>query len=517
MRGHTYLHRSRHGVYYLRKVVPKAIRSLLGISEREVRLSLRTKDCRLARRVLPSRIIAMTELFDDVLAAMDQDSEARTRLYHRGLKLIQDYGEYDLEDVFQMDEIASELSHEDLKAYAFVVDYQQKQKLRKQGISPEASNATAIPASAPSVPHQTSNQSIQQQEDDEQISVAIDAFAVAKQRDANSATIEKYVSQCRLFMKIVADGKTDLMLSSLSAGDIRRYSETLNRLPKKVSPSDPRSIEDIIAASKSCMAERTKAAHARAVTMFLVWCQEQLYSIASKLERPLASVRKTPKLTIERKHFLDDELKLLFESGKYQNGEFTRDADYWVPLMGFFTGARQSELCQLYVSDIRKDTTKQFWLVDINDKGPDKSLKNESSRRKVPIHPTLEKLGFLEFVELARKNEQIRLFPAENRNKRGEFNAFSKRFNLYLGKVGISKDATLRLNFHSFRHTLQTDLIDQGFEEYIVNQLVGHSPAKSSHSIKTYSKGAGLPARRDVLLAFRCDTNLYSRQGSVLP
>jgi integrase len=424
-----------------------------------------------------------------------------------------------IDDEFDLDYIASELTGDDLKAYVFAIEHLKKRKQRKKHNKDGGVRAASVSiASHSEVPnsrsHQPSSQNLQQQQNDEKMSVAIDAFAAAKSRDANPATIAKYVSQCRMFLKIVAEPESDLMLSSLSAGNIRDYSKTLNKLPKKVSPSDPRSIEDILASSSSCLTDRTKSAHARAVTMFLVWCQGQLYSIESNLERPLSSVRKAPKPSIKRKHFLDAELKLVFESAIYQDGTFTRDSDYWVLLLGLFTGAREAELCQLDVSDIRRDPKTKIWIFDINDDGPDKRLKNAASIREVPIHPKLEELGFLEFAESARRTKQIKLFPAERRNKREEFDAFSKRFNRYLLKVRIVKDASVRLDFHSFRHTLQTDLLDQGHDEYIVNQLVGHSPAKSSHSVKTYSKGAGLAARREVLVKFRCSTILSNCQGT---
>ena len=105
MRGHTYLLRSRHGVYYVRMVIPQAIRSSLGMPEREVRLSLGTKDRQVATRILPSRIFAMTNLFKD-LKPWEVDAEERSAKYKRGLELIKFHGKYDLDDEFDLDEIA---------------------------------------------------------------------------------------------------------------------------------------------------------------------------------------------------------------------------------------------------------------------------------------------------------------------------------------------------------------------------------------------------------------------------
>ena len=91
MRRQTYLLRSRHGVYYFRMVIPQAIRSSLGFSGREVRLSLGTKDRQAATRQLPSRIFAMTNLFKD-LQPWEVDAQERLAKYKRGLALIKSYG-----------------------------------------------------------------------------------------------------------------------------------------------------------------------------------------------------------------------------------------------------------------------------------------------------------------------------------------------------------------------------------------------------------------------------------------
>jgi integrase len=280
---------------------------------------------------------------------------------------------------------------------------------------------------------------------------------------------------------------------------MRTYVDTLSKLPKKISPNDPRPIAELIASTGSKMSATTRAAHARAVNMFVGWCRDQQYRIAPNLGRILAPVLKKRKSSKLRKLFTDAELRSLFESEAYKKGAFTRDADYWLPILGVFTGARQAELCQLLSSDIRQDPETSIWYIDINDNG-DKRLKNESSRRHVPLHPEIERLNFIRFAQRAADNPGGKLFPDEKRNARGEFGAFSKRFNRYKERQGIENTSSTKLDFHSLRHTVISNLLGQGCEEHVVNDIVGHSQASRSESAQTYKEGARLEAKHDVLL-----------------
>jgi hypothetical protein len=73
-----------------------------------------------------------------------------------------------------------------------------------------------------------------------------------------------------------------------------------------------------------------------------------------------------------------------------------------VPLLGLFTGAREAELCQLYVDDVYGDEATSLWVIDINQR-EDKTLKSgEQNARRSPLHPQLVRLCFLEFVDQLR-------------------------------------------------------------------------------------------------------------------
>ena len=48
----------------------------------------------------------------------------------------------------------------------------------------------------------------------------------------------------------------------------------------------------------------------------------------------------------------DDDLKRLFESDAYRSQSFDKASEFWIPMMGPYTGAPINELAQLLVNDI---------------------------------------------------------------------------------------------------------------------------------------------------------------------
>ena len=178
--------------------------------------------------------------------------------------------------------------------------------------------------------------------------------------------------------------------------------------------------------------------------------------------------------------------------------EFFAPSDFWVPLLALFTGAREGELCQLLVSDVYEDRETGIWLLDINDR-EGKKLKSDETPRLMPVHRHVIELGFVDYWREAEKCEQSRLFPHERRNKREEFSAFSKRFNRYKRARHVAPKANQSLDFHSFRHNVTTNLVGQGVEEYLVNDITGHSNNQRSEAFRTYSGSVVLAKKRDVL------------------
>jgi integrase len=163
-----------------------------------------------------------------------------------------------------------------------------------------------------------------------------------------------------------------------------------------------------------------------------------------------------------------------------------RDARFWLPLIGVFSGMREEEICQLQVDDIREEIGICF--IDINSRPPRK-LKNSNAIRKVPIHSELLRIGLLVHVDIQRSAGIKRVFPelqaggADGRLGHG----FSKWFSRYRQELGLFRPG---LDFHSFRHTATTLMHQAGVERAVLNHVTGHAtPGETSR----YTKGSALP------------------------
>jgi integrase len=102
-------------------------------------------------------------------------------------------------------------------------------------------------------------------------------------------------------------------------------------------------------------------------------------------------VKRTRRAQDERERFTLEEVEILLSN---LDPDAKKTWRYWLPILGYYTGARLNELCQLHCCDVQAGG-----VISFNDDTPDKRLKNEPSRRLVPIHSELIRLGFLEFCD----------------------------------------------------------------------------------------------------------------------
>ncbi|HRF09991.1 MAG TPA: site-specific integrase [Xanthobacteraceae bacterium] len=182
----------------------------------------------------------------------------------------------------------------------------------------------------------------------------------------------------------------------------------------------------------------------------------------------------------EREPWSQKDLRTLFASPVYalsKRPEGGRgEAAYWLPLLALYSGARLNELAPLIASDVTPDEETGVVSIDIAaDEERGKRIKTASSRRVVPIHPELKRLGFLELVEERRKadGELAPLFPLLTAGPRGGHGeAWSKWFGRYIRSIGVQNSA---LVFHSFRHNFKDALRNAGVSEDINDALTGHS------------------------------------------
>lgn len=135
-------------------------------------------------------------------------------------------------------------------------------------------------------------------------------------------------------------------------------------------------------------------------------------------ERPIPNHSPVGKKPVE-KAFNKTDLQAIFSGYLYTGTELIKSNavfpyQFWLPVLGLYTGGRLNELCQLDTEDISKKEPEGIWTISMMDDERDrplpKSLKNQSSRRILPIHSELIRMGFLAFVEQAAKEGREKLF-----------------------------------------------------------------------------------------------------------
>ncbi|WP_033729076.1 site-specific integrase [Pseudomonas putida] len=213
----------------------------------------------------------------------------------------------------------------------------------------------------------------------------------------------------------------------------------------------------------------------RKLTAFLNWCKANGYMT----DNPLAGMKvmtrsaKDARLSFER-----HDLVALLNHDALRKEARKHPWRYWLPLLGRGTGARLEELCQLRVDDFIEQQGVPCIRIDDSHEG--QNLKNASSRRVLPLHPSLVEQGLLQYAESVKSTGADRLFPELEavRGKRGH--AASKWFGRYKAKHGITDP---RKTFHSFRHTFIDDLRDAGVQDSLIKRMVGHEDSSVTFGI----------------------------------
>lgn len=148
-----------------------------------------------------------------------------------------------------------------------------------------------------------------------------------------------------------------------------------------------------------------------------------------------------------------------------------RDHRFWIPLVMAFSGARPAEIAQLHAADIRQDG--DVWIMDINDEDENKRTKNQNSKRDVPIHPELIRIGFLKHCQKMADAGEKQVFPEVEIPKEGQIAAqFSREFNRYLTDIGVK--TSKKIVTYSLRHTVIDRLRTVGFMDNEIETVVGH-------------------------------------------
>ena len=226
---------------------------------------------------------------------------------------------------------------------------------------------------------------------------------------------------------------------------------------------------------------------------------------------------KKPKGQKVRRTFTAEELIKLFRSPiftgcrslnrRYAPGKTVfKDAKFWIPILGFYTGARLGELIQLHIRDV--NLSGEIPFLSINEEnvagtsaGDTKHVKTNAGVRIIPLHPDVLELGFADFVVSRGKKKgggRLRLFSEFEYGSDGQASTVaSKWFARFMDSVGLNDP---RLVFHSFRHNAEDAFRDAMLPQYVVDRIIGHNDGSTSSG---YGEGASIGVQYQAVKSMR--------------
>ncbi|MDO9204703.1 site-specific integrase [Methylotenera sp.] len=149
---------------------------------------------------------------------------------------------------------------------------------------------------------------------------------------------------------------------------------------------------------------------------------------------------------------------------------------FWLPIIGLYTGARIGEIASLKTSYFSEKLGLQVMHLE--------GTKTDASPRDLPIHPALIQLGFLDYVNSRRNAGHKMVFDIPHSAQNGWGAAASKWYTTYKAKIGLTDKKKV---FHSFRPTIVDHLMQHGSDFEARCQYVGHDSGGGVHS-KVYGR-----------------------------
>lgn len=304
------------------------------------------------------------------------------------------------------------------------------------------------------------------------------------------------------FFKFIKND-SNLYLSNFKCSDAEKFETYFQILPKNRTKKYPNvSIENLV--QKSLLGaipanERISAATYNSYVDLLAGLFN--YAVQPKQNyidnNYFIDLKVQIKGSVKRYPFDNYDLQLFFSTDLYKNKDFNEKYSwrYWIPIIMAYEGFRLEEAAQLLVKNVfQVDGIYCFDIVDETNKSTGElvtKLKNESSRRTIPIHPKILEIGFLKFVEyVSAKNEEKIFYDLSNASKNGVYKKagakVSRWFNeddhahyksSYLTNCGVNKEGKPRKVLYSFRHTVQSLLNNHpdNIENDKIDHLFGHS------------------------------------------
>jgi integrase len=314
----------------------------------------------------------------------------------------------------------------------------------------------------------------------------------AAQRLAEKRKRQDTIDQDRKVVEQFAEfiGK-DRSVRSISASEVRDWRDVIADLPpafRKWKVNEGLSMREAAAKGKALglkgVTPTTVNKYLSTVSPFIKWCRQNSYIDHDPCDGLFYDLQKVKR---RRPSFGIDELNRIIASplftGFLKAGkEFEAGAEkaddwrYWLPLVCMFTGARIGEVAQLSVEDVKEQDGIAYLLIR-HDEETGQTTKS-GYNRPAAIHPVLNSIGFLHFVERQRKRVKAggnqQLFLELKRDDRGQAGKCSRFWRTYLKRIGLKEGAD-GFGAHSFRHTMADQLRLAGHLDDEIEVALGHN------------------------------------------
>jgi integrase len=270
---------------------------------------------------------------------------------------------------------------------------------------------------------------------------------------------------------------------------------------------------------RTVLAPSTQQRFLSGISALLTWAGKN--SLADKDRNPASNLKpldvvKGEDIVSQKRAFTFEELEILYTAPVFTGAKSPRrintpgrykcrDDRVWMLLLALLAGWRIGELEVMEVGDVVVENgvmflslTERAWDLIL-----DQEIKNESSPRRMVVHPIVRDYGFDEFYRNRRRVAQLKdpLFQLPRP---------SNTLNRLIDKAGI-KDITVSL--HSLRHNF-VQIVDMSMngdiEKGLRDSLTGHS---TGNARKTYSGSLSPEEAKKFIRLFKVPPAVASLTG----
>lgn len=324
----------------------------------------------------------------------------------------------------------------------------------------------------------------------------LERFCRYKAQHISPKAVEMLKAKCQTVLDLL--GKSDLPeIRRRDAEDavqlLRQYPVNMKKRPQFKGLTAKEAIKLNSSLKMPTLSEESVKDYCQKTSGFFEWCHLNEFTDINPFKA--IRFRKKRRDSEAKNAYTKTDLQKIFSTEIHAKQQFKHAYYYWLPLLAYFTGARQNELCQLYKADIYQ--LEGIWVIQIDDRYTGQKLKNLTSRRIIPIHQQLLELGFIEYLHSVRHD---RVFPELKDSRDGFGSAASKWYARFKTKLGFGKGH----DFHSFRHTVATQFKRKQVSHVAAGAILGHTLNNITYD--RYGKELDLSQLKEVIDLIETET-----------